>query len=52
MPVHTNNVHFRVRGEYDLEYIESNDPELSLQASWESKEGNKSTKGLWDMKKD
>lgn len=52
MPVHTNNVPFRVRREYDIEYTESNELKLSLHTSWESRDGNKNMKGLWDIKKD
>lgn len=46
MTVHTNNVPFGVRGTYDLEYVESNDPELSLCAGRENRDDNQSIEGL------
>lgn len=51
MPVHTNNIHFRIRGTYVPENVKTKDPKLFSCAGWESRE-DKSTEGLWDVRKD
>lgn len=50
MAAHTNNVHFRVKGAYDLEHVESNDSKFSSCPNWEGREENKSKHESWDMR--